>query len=327
MSSGSCNIIEIGSIFSNKFVEDGFSSTELVEKKEKIDLSFAEIKTQNWWFDGIRIGYTDMRFKEDQEFEWKGDLDVVTLIFNLRGRISSDVSIYGNDTVLGNYQHNVVYDANSKGKIRNHDLCIVNFMVQYTVSAFLKATAGATGMLKQFADKVSNGESGSLSGSNLYLDGRMLSVIDAIINCNCSHEVKKMFFYAKCLELLALQTDACNNLLAASTAYIKTDYDKERILFAREYLLQHMECPLTIPELSRLAGINEFKLKKGFKEMFGNTVFGYLSDARLEIAKNELLEKKKTIGEIALELGYSSTQHFSNAFRKKFCFPPGKFRS
>ena len=75
-------------------------------------------------------------------------------------------------------------------------------------------------------------------------------------------------------------------------------------------------------ELSRIAGINEFKLKRGFKEVFGQTVFGYLNDERMDLAKSDLLEKQKSITEIAFELGFSSVQHFSNAFKKKFGVSP-----
>ena len=74
--------------------------------------------------------------------------------------------------------------------------------------------------------------------------------------------------------------------------------------------------PPGLTELARAAGINEYKLKKGFKETFGNTVFGYLAETRLELAKNDLLEEEKSISEIAFELGYSSV-HFLAIMRKR----------
>jgi AraC-like DNA-binding protein len=74
------------------------------------------------------------------------------------------------------------------------------------------------------------------------------------------------------------------------------------------------------------AGINEFKLKHGFKEVFKNTVFGYLSDYKLLKAKELLADSSKDIKSISDELGYSSVQHFSNAFSKKFGISPGKAR-
>jgi AraC-like DNA-binding protein len=84
--------------------------------------------------------------------------------------------------------------------------------------------------------------------------------------------------------------------------------------------------PPTLSELAKAVGINEYKLKKGFKETFGNTVFGYLADTRLELARIELFEKKKSVSQLAFELGYSSIQHFSNAFKKKFGVSPGRLK-
>ena len=74
------------------------------------------------------------------------------------------------------------------------------------------------------------------------------------------------------------------------------------------------------------AGINEFKLKQGFKQVFNNTVFGYLSDYKLNQARELLLRGNTAIKEVADSLGYSSVQHFSHAFRKKFGVPPGRVR-
>jgi AraC-like DNA-binding protein len=66
-------------------------------------------------------------------------------------------------------------------------------------------------------------------------------------------------------------------------------------------------------------------LKNGFKEVFHNTVYGSLSDTRLEMARKEM-QGAKTLTEIAFELGYSSNQHFSMAFRKKYGVAPNKLR-
>lgn len=135
-----------------------------------------------------------------------------------------------------------------------------------------------------------------------------------------------MYLLSKSIELLVMQAEACNAALMPSPNYIKTNYDKDCIMYAREYIMNNLETPPGLLELAKIIGINEYKLKRGFKEMFGNTVFGYLSDTRLEIAKNDLLENKKSISEIALELGYSSVQHFSKAFKKKFGSSPNKLK-
>lgn len=94
--------------------------------------------------------------------------------------------------------------------------------------------------------------------------------------------------------------------------------DMERVQYARDYLIENMEMPPSLSELSRIVGMNEFKLKKQFKEAFNMTVLGYLADYRLGVARSLLEDGNKAIGDIAYELGYSSPQHFSAAFRKKF---------
>ncbi|UAY52312.1 helix-turn-helix domain-containing protein [Ferruginibacter albus] len=92
--------------------------------------------------------------------------------------------------------------------------------------------------------------------------------------------------------------------------------DREKITKAREVLLQHIGEPLTIKELSRKVAINECYLKKGFKEMFGTTIFDFYQSQRMEHAKYLLYDKGLSVTEVSLMLGYSSISHFSTAFKK-----------
>jgi AraC-like DNA-binding protein len=125
---------------------------------------------------------------------------------------------------------------------------------------------------------------------------------------------------------LALQAQAFELAAKKTDTSIKSTYDKDRIYYAREYLLANANHPPCLTELAKVAGINEFKLKQGFKEVFQNTVFGYLSDYKLMRAKELLADSSKNIKNISDELGYSSVQHFSSAFSKKFGVSPGKAR-
>jgi AraC-like DNA-binding protein len=159
--------------------------------------------------------------------------------------------------------------------------------------------------------------------SGRFMDSEMHTAAEQIMVCSFEGKMKQLYLQAKVQELLVLVAE--RNSRPPAAVYIKNEYDQERILFARDYLLQRITMPPTIPELARISGINEFKLKMGFKELFNNTVYGYLSEERLQIAKKEL-SGTKTLTEIAFELGYSSNQHFSMAFRKKFGVSPNKLR-
>ncbi|MGL5889574.1 MAG: helix-turn-helix transcriptional regulator, partial [Bacteroidia bacterium] len=137
--------------------------------------------------------------------------------------------------------------------------------------------------------------------------------------------VKLMYLYTRVIELLMLQQQSYLRTITPRPKIVKTEYDKERIVFARDYLLTHMDVPPTLPELASVAGINEYKLKRGFRELFDSSVFGYLADVRLQMARTALQQKQKTVTQIAFELGYASLQHFSAAFKKKFGVSPARF--
>ncbi|WP_367331679.1 helix-turn-helix domain-containing protein [Sphingobacterium multivorum] len=146
------------------------------------------------------------------------------------------------------------------------------------------------------------------------------------MNCNYTADLKKLFFLSKTIELLVLQAESFNTIQHSNSDYLKYDHDRERIIFARDYLVKNMESPPSLIELAKIAGLNEYKLKRGFKEVFHQTAFSYLSDLRLELAKNQLLEGKKSVTEIAFEMGYCSLQHFSTAFKKKFAVSPSQVK-
>jgi AraC-like DNA-binding protein len=109
--------------------------------------------------------------------------------------------------------------------------------------------------------------------------------------------------------------------------YWFNDYDKGRLLFARQYMIDHLSMPPSIAELSSIAGINQFKLKNGFRELFGNTVYGYLNQVRLEKARVLMTQGEKNLTQIAFELGFSSLQHFSTAFKKAYGCSPKKIKT
>jgi AraC-like DNA-binding protein len=70
--------------------------------------------------------------------------------------------------------------------------------------------------------------------------------------------------------------------------------------------------------------LNEFKLKKYFKQAFHTSVFQLLQEERLKMAKRLLYEGEKNVSMIAYELGYAHPQHFNRAFKKQFGIAPGE---
>jgi AraC family transcriptional activator of pyochelin receptor len=313
------------SLLRQDFTEQDFTNTALHTASFDVSLPFGTMKATQWSFDGIRMIYSESLLNQATEMDWTGDTELVTMHFNLQGKLSLISKGMPARFELSGNEHNMFYGKEVRGKMRFNELTMKSFLIQFSKEAFFNIARDGNDTLKQFAEDVESGIPVAFSPTNLTIDLSLQHCIHAILNCTYADQLKRMFFFSKTIELLVLQAESFNKL-HHQPRYIKDSYDKERILFARDHLLKNIECPPTLTALSKMAGINEFKLKRGFKETFNKTVFEYLSEVRLEMAKENLLRKSKSISQLADELGYSSLQHFSTAFKKKFGVSPSKVK-
>jgi AraC-like DNA-binding protein len=149
-------------------------------------------------------------------------------------------------------------------------------------------------------------------------------VRDEILFADSRGASRRLFLEAKGLELMALLIDELTLASEAMSPLSRRDMDQlER---ARRLLLERMDCPPTLPEIARAVGVNEFKLKVGFRTLFGASVFGYLRSQRMEQARRLLLERDLSVTEVAMCVGYANPSKFAAAFRKYFGMPPSALR-
>lgn len=145
-----------------------------------------------------------------------------------------------------------------------------------------------------------------------------------IIHNEYSGGVQKIFLESRVLELLAWQLNEClgadpdekQNKKALRTK------DVERIQAAKDLLVKDFENPPSVAMLAKLVGMNEKKLKIGFKQVFGRPVFEYFREYRLERARGLLVSGDVTVSEAAYQIGYQSLSHFSRAFRERYGLNP-----
>lgn len=138
--------------------------------------------------------------------------------------------------------------------------------------------------------------------------------------------VMPLFFESRALELLALQLETFCRYESADKEFILSASDIERIYAARETLLSQFHAPPTISTLARACGINEFKLKKGFKQTFGTTIFGFIKQHKMKAAWELLEGGQLSVTQAASEVGYSNVSHFIAAFRRQFSINPGQLK-
>ncbi|MEO8405739.1 MAG: AraC family transcriptional regulator [Chitinophagaceae bacterium] len=149
--------------------------------------------------------------------------------------------------------------------------------------------------------------------------GKSRMVLEAMLNNNYTDTLENIFVNAQIQMLLLYSLDCMvgeKEIDTISCKFLANEADRDKIVKAREILIQHIGEPITIKELSRKVAMNECYLKKGFKEMFGSTIFDFYQSQRMEHAKYLLYEKGLSVTDVSLLLGYSSISHFSTAFKK-----------
>jgi AraC-like DNA-binding protein len=150
------------------------------------------------------------------------------------------------------------------------------------------------------------------------LCGKTRQILDGLLNHTFSDSLENIYINAQS-QMLLLYTMDCligDSEEEFTCKFLANEMDRQKIIDAREILLQHINEPLTIKELSRKVAINECYLKQGFKEMFGTTIFDFFQSQRMEHARFLLYEKALSVTDVSAMLGYSSISHFSTAFKK-----------
>ncbi len=148
------------------------------------------------------------------------------------------------------------------------------------------------------------------------LDARSSQLVEAMFSPPYVGAARTLFLESCALGLLASQINAFSYGGSGAGGLVDRGL-REKMLAAREHLDGHFVDPPTIGSLARIAGTNEFSLKRGFKEAFGLTVFGYVTQRRMQLAADEL-HAGRSVQDTARAAGYACPRSFADAFRRHF---------
>ena len=177
-------------------------------------------------------------------------------------------------------------------------------------------------------EQIINGKYNSFYLQNFHMNSAMRMVAQQIINCPYQGLTRRLYLESKGIEILAYYTELLSQQPVSYQKEISLKPDEiNRIYYAKEILFKNFQNPPSLIDLAKLVGLNDYKLKVGFRHCFGNTVFGCLHEYRMEEAKKLLETKKLNINQVAHSVGYASETSFSSAFRKKFGVSPSIYRA
>lgn len=150
-------------------------------------------------------------------------------------------------------------------------------------------------------------------------------VLQQIINSNINSSIRELYIKGKVYELLSLHFQKDENVEGEYCPFLVDEQNVLKIRRAKEIIIDRMAEPPSLQELANEIGLNIKKLKEGFKQIYGDTVFSFLFDYKMEHSRRLLETNQYNVNEVGIKVGYSTASHFIAAFKKKFGTTPKKY--
>ncbi len=229
--------------------------------------------------------------------------------------ISDEVVSKGNAVIFKVSDSSCVFSY-PRGHVKMINFSVSEKIMDYFISSGVKALGD---------DPFS---SGNTLGNNFFWHAPISSEISLALenlraNNICSR-AQRCFMNGKLMEVLALLYDSYEKRSKVYPGVKKRDLNC--IIKAACILEGDMSNPPKIPELARMVGINDNKLKKLSKIVLGNTIYGYLNEKRIEKASELLLNGELSIRDVASNVGFKHVGYFSKLFREKHGVTPLKYK-
>lgn len=300
----------------------------LLKISERLKKTFKnEIELRN----GLKLIINDYELKKGVVIDFKIINSPLEFVFCLSGRISASIETMegSSEEVIINKAMNLVFSfPQSKGKIVVTPLEPVKIVSIHISPTFLKEFIDND--INQLPDDLKNFIINREIKSFLYegnISPEMYVAINQIIDCEYKGIAKKMYFESKALELLTLQiSQLYKDMKSDSPESSLSEYEIHQTKKIKNYLLTQFNKPISLSEISTLAGMSHTKLNRCFKTLYGTTVFHFLRKQRLEYSRYLLNEGKLNITEIVYEAGWSNPSHFTKQFSKHFGTTPKSYQ-
>tara|TARA_B100001094_G_scaffold134803_1_gene130565 strand:- start:4282 stop:5169 length:888 start_codon:yes stop_codon:yes gene_type:complete len=167
------------------------------------------------------------------------------------------------------------------------------------------------------------------AGNKFYKDKKLGPMISVVLNQMAQQSVHEsmhnLYLKAKVFELMSLYFNKDKEMDVEQCPFLVDDKNIKKIRRAKDIIISRMTEPPTLNDLANEVEISLKKLKEGFKQVYGASVYVFLLDYKMQVSKRLLSSGNYNVNEVALKVGYSTATHFINAFKKKFGTTPKKY--
>ena len=165
-----------------------------------------------------------------------------------------------------------------------------------------------------------------------YYDSKSISpamavVLNQMMTYNLHSSIKTLYLKGKAYELLSLYFNRSEDADIEQCPFLVDEQNVLKIRKAKDIIIARMTDPPSLQELANEVGLTLKKLKEGFKQIYGDSVYSFLFDYKMEYACKLLSTNKMNVNEVGHKIGYSTSSHFIAAFKKKYGTTPKKYIS
>ncbi len=273
--------------------------------------------------DNMLITRCGFNFNSASEIEKGLNEDVIQLYFSLAGNGTLPDGKQNSFLCFSEMEHNICYIPASVSLQRYVSKTDI-FVVTMPMKVYFDLIPKENEIHEHFIRKIKLKEPAYFKNTNLPVTASMFRLIQEVRQCERVGPLKRLYLESRVMELLMLQLEQATR--TASIETIPCNETSKKITEAKLFLDAHFHCSPTIVALSKIIGLNEFKLKKHFKEQFGTTILAYVNHQKMAHAQQLIKEGAKSLGEISDIIGYKNPAHFTVAFKRHFGYLPSEFR-
>ncbi|WDF61571.1 AraC family transcriptional regulator [Flavobacterium sp. KACC 22758] len=301
-----------------------------IEIQDEKDIKFATPKGdilfhEHTITDELSILQGNYQLHDDVAISGHGDSPLLEMHFNLTNQKIGYINPGSSKGYASPMSGNITFlsaEGNHAKIDFKKDIIYNTFDIHLPLNVLTKYE-GESKVMDSFLNNIQKNSSNALAKNEIKISAKIFSVIEDIKNCFYRGLTRKIYMESKVYELIALSH---HNLDIEKQSRNLAGDDVEKIKFAAQLIRENIDNPFTIVELARKVGVNQTKLKEGFKTVFGDTVFGYLQEIRMNKARHYLSDTSLSIQEISHLSGYQNVSNFSIAFKRIFGYPPTKLR-
>jgi AraC-like DNA-binding protein len=153
----------------------------------------------------------------------------------------------------------------------------------------------------------------------------VLNVLQQMVNLRLDSRIRDLYMKGKIYELLSLHFQKDEISDGEYCPFLVDEGEILKIRKAKNIITSRISDPPSLNELSNEIGLSLKKLKEGFKQIYGDTVYSFLFDYKMEQARIMLESNQFNVNEVGSKIGYSMASHFIAAFKKKFGTTPKQY--